>query len=672
MAINNNAGAPPVFRPQPPLPPTPQEQKDIQMLVDMFGTESSEDDILRLLRTNNGNIEKTASVLLEGSGAVAAMLGPSSTEPVIPRTPPPSKPERGSPAQPIIDLTGDTDDEFTRALAMSLEDQGPTFRPSDRAPDPNWAVVPSNVEVNAGGLSQEDQQINRAIEASLTYETVETFDELPVHERVRDGDTPITLRPTQASFVYTGLILQGLFFVPQVKHAVARYRPAQSEDLNDPAVMRKGPDKWMWSLLELFANMDLARISELSIDECLEVFTAAPWKNPAESPGDLAFQFYSDLTWELEAVLNRDELTLALQSWPRLFHFRYGFSDAEPVHVPLDKRYDMSIVRVSVPGTPDANDLLSCLALELNMGSSELSKQQVIFDPSAVVAFQLNRTHVSSGGKSERSIFGYPKHVFLDQFLKQNAEIALEKRRLQRDLLAEIEVLKKRREGLIKHKDRDVLADLRSAVHYYEDIAVDDQNDAPRKATVHDAALKLRKILTKVENELQTINNTIKKYQTQASSVFDCPELQEHRYDLRVVLVHDGLFGRTRVYSYIQQGEQWWKSLDYHVTKVSEETVFSDSVGLHLNAGPFMLIYSLAVSPEDENAIAQYPVPLKDTVKNNNLTFYESLPAGARERFSNPNSPPSTPVVPVSQVPSLSSSIAEPSDSPRVQTMDVD
>lgn len=53
-----------------------------------------------------------------------------------------SKPERGSPA---IDLTGDTEDDLSRALAASLEDQGPVFRPSDRAPDPAWAMVPSNV-----------------------------------------------------------------------------------------------------------------------------------------------------------------------------------------------------------------------------------------------------------------------------------------------------------------------------------------------------------------------------------------------------------------------------------------------------------------------------------------------------------------------------------------------
>jgi len=48
----------------------------------------------------------------------------------------------------VIDLTveHDEDPEFKRAIQLSMEnDQEPVFRPSDRAPDPKWAVVPSNV-----------------------------------------------------------------------------------------------------------------------------------------------------------------------------------------------------------------------------------------------------------------------------------------------------------------------------------------------------------------------------------------------------------------------------------------------------------------------------------------------------------------------------------------------
>lgn len=62
----------------------------------------------------------------------------------------------------MIDLTVEDDEDLSRALkaslqdqgptfgpgtlfTASLQDQGPTFGPSERAPDPNWAMVPSNV-----------------------------------------------------------------------------------------------------------------------------------------------------------------------------------------------------------------------------------------------------------------------------------------------------------------------------------------------------------------------------------------------------------------------------------------------------------------------------------------------------------------------------------------------
>ena len=52
-------------------------------------------------------------------------------------------------------------------------------------------------------------------------------------------------------------------------------------------------------------------------------------------------------------------------------------------------------------------------------------------------------------------------------------------------------------------QDRDTLTDLRSSVHYYENVAEDD-GDETRKATLQEMSKKLRKVLTRVENELQS------------------------------------------------------------------------------------------------------------------------------------------------------------------------
>ena len=46
----------------------------------------------------------------------------------------------------------------------------------------------SQVDVNSG-VSHDDQSLSRAIEASLSYnQAVDSYDELPLEERVRKGD----------------------------------------------------------------------------------------------------------------------------------------------------------------------------------------------------------------------------------------------------------------------------------------------------------------------------------------------------------------------------------------------------------------------------------------------------------------------------------------------------
>lgn len=69
-------------------------------------------------------------------------------------------------------------------------------------------------------------------------------------------------------------------------------------------------------------------------------------------------------------------------------------------------------------------------------------------------------------------------------------------------------------------------------------------------------------------------------------------QLQQDKYDLRAVLMHDGLTGREHVYSYINHNDTWWKIVNYKVTQVTLETVLYDESGMDLGAGPFLLIYS--------------------------------------------------------------------------------
>lgn len=83
--------------------------------------------------------------------------------------------------------------------------------------------------------------MSRAIAASLEDVPGLDYDEpQPIEERIRKdarcaGCTlllsfsyqstlrPVALRPTRSSMTYAGLLLQSLYYVPQVRHAVAQW-----------------------------------------------------------------------------------------------------------------------------------------------------------------------------------------------------------------------------------------------------------------------------------------------------------------------------------------------------------------------------------------------------------------------------------------------------------------
>jgi len=135
----------------------------------------------------------------------------------------------------------------------------------------------------------------------------------------------------------------------------------------------------------------------------------------------------------------------------RLFHFRYGYGDSEPDSSPFDRRTDTPIVKVDIRDGEQNNNLVACLAAQLAHGDIA-AKQQVIFEPSDVVAFQLVRhdTLPSYSGVTSLSKqrFHYPKSFYLDRFMKENAEFSTSRWLKQKDILKEIQQLMSRKNTL--------------------------------------------------------------------------------------------------------------------------------------------------------------------------------------------------------------------------------
>ncbi|KAG1743750.1 uncharacterized protein EDB91DRAFT_1247238 [Suillus paluster] len=594
-----------------------KESNNIDLLITLMDGGVDHDVARRVLRKFDGDVEKAASAMIEGDRGeeTQSSLWTSHSQMEInqPRPLPPSAVRPNSPIN--IDLTGDDDhsDELSRALKASLEtasQEAPKFGPSERPPDSNWAMVPSNSDAAADDL-------DRAIQAS--FEQADTGDEyqpLPLDQQWRKEGWPVTLRPTKHTMVYAALILQALFYVPQIRERVANWRPALPEGATEAEPPTDGPELLMWKLVETFTNMDLAKLG----------FKPEPWSNPAQPPGELSYRFFEKVAGALDKVFSREFIRTGQANASCKFQYGNSNFDEEPGEL----LQDASIVRVEALGPSDTNDLVGRLSAQLTR-KDDTKQRQVIFESSEMIAFHLMRSGTVIG---ERKPFKYPKHIYLDQFLKENVELAESKWQQQRELHADIQKLVLHNKSLTHFNDKDTLTDLRSSIYYYENVA-DAKDDDERARVAQITANKLKSVLAQIEKEIEAANFNIAKMRDRAATLLDCPELQRARYDLRVVLVHNGLYGRKHLYSYVQEKGAWWRIEDTSITQVSEDNVLEDSVGLHLGAGPYLLLYSRALPEGAELLDLQWPPPIKIDVENHNRVLSEQLRSSEAESDAN-------------------------------------
>lgn len=136
------------------------ENESVELLSAMMGGDIDLDLARRLLRKCNGDVQKAADALLEGTAkgmleetAVIRRTGSLNTIRADERPRSRTAGRPGTPVQPsVIDLTGEgEDDELSRALNLSMEthsnEQNTRVDRDHKSapPDPAWAMVRSNV-----------------------------------------------------------------------------------------------------------------------------------------------------------------------------------------------------------------------------------------------------------------------------------------------------------------------------------------------------------------------------------------------------------------------------------------------------------------------------------------------------------------------------------------------
>ncbi|KAI6014460.1 hypothetical protein PISMIDRAFT_26984 [Pisolithus microcarpus 441] len=614
-----------------------KEAENVKLLTEMMGDHSDREVARRVLRKYEGDVEKAATAMLEGERGdddQSHQLWSSVSQMDVVSHKQPSVPSIVRPNTPVVDLTGDDDRDLQRAMKESmstLQQPAPVFGPSERPADPNWAMVLSNQEGNheANYL----QNLERAIEASLEHSNANDSDALepfPIEQQLRRDGCPVVLRPSIHTMCYAAAILQGLFYVPQVRERMASWRPTVMSGMLEVNVPTSGPDFTLWALSEIFTHMDLARLCDLNVDKHLCAFNIEPWTSLTNPLGELSRKFYTRLVATLEKAFV-DQFVLDGSPPPnsRLFHFLYGDSAGDRAEV----LQETSVVPIDINpggGGSDANDLIGRLSAQLSKPQDAPEKQSVIVEPSEVVAFQLSKPSASYLNNTSTSAaakpFVYPRSIYLDQFLKQNVAFAEAKRRQQHETFSNVQKLILHKKSMTHFNGKDTLKDLRSTIYYYEHVA-DDKGDPERTSSIKKTTEKLKSILEAVESEIKVTDQMIHKMREEALTLLDCPELKQVRYDLRVVFMHDGLYGRKHLYCYVRDKGQWWKIADSLIEQVTEESVLRDTTGLHLGAGPYLLLYS-RYRPDENERLTSLPWPreIEDDVKECNKAFLAQLP----------------------------------------------
>ncbi|KDR77055.1 hypothetical protein GALMADRAFT_155717 [Galerina marginata CBS 339.88] len=584
----------------------------------------------RVLRKHNGDMEKAADALFAGDRAEVWETKHRTTPEQMyldgrNNNSTSSLPALAPlPSTSVIDLTAD-DDDINRAIQMSMQESSqqtqsqPHFGPSERAPHPEWQMVRSNAPVTgstAVTAAHDDHTLNEAIQASL-QDFKEDTDVSPFKETIREGGRPIALRTDTRALAYAALVVQALYFVPQVRATVSNLRLPSV----DPGTGVDHPDRSMWNLIELFTNMDLAQLSAIIDNELLPSLEIPPFDG-TKSLGEASSTVVKSVAFLIEQHLKAQ--AAEGEEPDRLFSFTHGQVTLTGNH--MSQRTNGAdtgmVVTVEFGQDPQHNDLNSCISDTLTRYTAKVSHHDVIIKPSEVITFDLKRLPVTpSTGSAPPDSFSYPKTIYLDQFLFDNLALANSKRRLEREMLEEIKELMAHKEALTRSEGRDALQNLRSTIDYYENVA-DPEDDLSRKRTLQGMADRLKDIMTVIEGKVEHIDHKIETLQADLATVFDCPELQECQYDLRSVLVHSGLPGRKQMYSYVQDtAGVWWKTVDHEVTEVPEETVLTDPTGLHLGAGPYMLFYSRHLSEDQINEPLVWPSMFSGAVEENNKKF---------------------------------------------------
>jgi hypothetical protein len=200
----------------------PEKAQDyIVRLRDATGVSEDGDLCMALDRSRQDsgefNLSKAIEILLEWSlGSGGRIVEGSEKMPPAPAVV--MNPTAPHSNRPVVDLTEDKDD-LRRAIEMSLAE---------------GSSAASSTTTRPAGVSQEDQDVSKALEASL-LESVNgrsSVDGQNPNERKREEDWPVGLKNVGQTCWFSAVI-QSFFHLPAFRRLVLHFKPPQKDPAND-------------------------------------------------------------------------------------------------------------------------------------------------------------------------------------------------------------------------------------------------------------------------------------------------------------------------------------------------------------------------------------------------------------------------------------------------------
>ncbi|KAG8766718.1 hypothetical protein FRC12_006688 [Ceratobasidium sp. 428] len=635
----------------------------VQTLLGL-GTAATAEKIARLLDKHNGHLDNVAAALLDGNFEVndSDTRGRQTTKAIAPALPPRRKqnsPVDNSRALVRIDNTNnvagpptyDEDLELNKALALSLVEKGGGAGGLDDDEPPPLEPLPPvygpqrDPRTTRGLDESTDHALRQALEASLNDGknslAADVYEELPIDYQVKASDgRPTALRSSDPNSIFAPPALQALLSVPQLLRRLKEARARPSLDVGEGASqaemegverMLDGPWHDCEVVRELFTHAECTPRAYIDIQSWAE---KASWarEDVAHTPSLAALELMKRLTRALNLSLPNGTQPLFLPT----LHDPNSPTPPDPLdppHIEVSQKHQETMLYVvplnlsPSPSLPDSNNLIDIL-------ETQVSADRVGFAllPEAL-AFSVD------GGGGGGGKFKFPARVWMDRWMVEKREfVEGVVMRRAREIEVLIKGMAEEREKLVRHEGRDTLADLRVCIKHFESTASDGGDEKRRDRNARTLE-KLKIILKDFEDRCEQIAKKTEELKTESAGLWTRPELMTRAYDLQAVIIHDGLLGRTHLFTYVRRAGKWWKIVDADVSEVNEETVLADSSGVHLGAGVVGLVYAaVQTAAEVGQEGKEVKWPRKDRFKSQKLDepFLAQLSPETQARLAHP------------------------------------